>query len=98
MPELPDLVYIKKHLDKRLPGRSIQGVLVKQPIVLRTSLDRPIPEILTGATFTGVEIHGPFIVFRLSAHLALIVNLMLAGRLHLQQAGEKPPGYLCFSL
>jgi formamidopyrimidine-DNA glycosylase len=98
MPELPDLVYIKKRLDNRLPGRSILGVLVKQPIVLRTSLDRPIAELLTGATLSSIEIHGPFIVFRLSAHLALIINLMLAGRLHLQQAAEKPPGHLCIAL
>lgn len=98
MPELPDLLYIKRHLAEILPGRTIRAVMVKQPVVLRNGLDRPAEELLAGASFSAVELHGPFITFRLSGGLALIFNLMLAGRLQYQRSGEKAAGYLCAGL
>jgi formamidopyrimidine-DNA glycosylase len=95
MPELPDLQYIKRQLDDVLPGRTIRAVTVKQSVVLRNGLERPAEDLLTGATFSAVELHGPFIAFRLSGGLVLILNLMLAGHLQYQRSGEKTAGYLC---
>jgi formamidopyrimidine-DNA glycosylase len=95
MPELPDLLYIKKHLTRDLAGRTIRAVTVKQPVVLRNGLDRPAGEVLAGASFETVGIHGPFITFQVSGGFALILNLMLAGHLQYQRSGEKPAGYLC---
>ena len=46
MPELPDLLYIQKHLARVLTGRSIAAVEVKQPVLVRNMLDVPLGEAL----------------------------------------------------
>ena len=98
MPELPDLLYIKKHLKKNVEGKTINDVIVKQPIILRIAFEQPITHVLARKSIDAIEIHGPFIRFGLSASTDLIINLMLAGKLHYQQPGEKIAGHLCCSL
>jgi formamidopyrimidine-DNA glycosylase len=98
MPELPDLVYIQKYLSSHVAGRSIAGCDVRQPVVLRTTIDATPRQLLVGKTFLEFTVHGPFILTRLSPPLDLILNLMLAGRLQHQRAGERAEGYVCLSL
>ncbi len=98
MPELPDLVYITARLAAGLEGSRVVDVTVKQPIVLRNSLDRPPGEVLPGTAVSRVWFRGPFLVLQFGARAELIVNLMLAGRLQHQRRGEKPMGYLCLSI
>jgi formamidopyrimidine-DNA glycosylase len=98
MPELPDLLYIRKYLRSRIVGRSITGCDVKQPVVLRTTIDEPPGQLLAGRSLVEFTVHGPFITARLAPPLELIINLMLAGRLQHQRVGERPEGYLCLSL
>lgn len=97
MPELPDLVYIRKVLRDILPGRSIREVLVKRPVVIRNTIETPFAEALKEKQFTGINLRGPFMGFDLSGNLDLIVNLMLAGKLQHQRLGEAPVGYPCLS-
>ncbi len=98
MPELPDLLYIQKHLRGKVCGHTIVGAEVKQPIVLRVAIEHGFESALQGRTIQECELNGPFIRLGLSDNLDLILNLMLAGKLQHQQPGEKPEGYLCFSL
>ena len=98
MPELPDLLYIKRHLDRLLVGRTVREVSVKQPVLLRNAFDRPVGDLMSGTTILAVGLRGPFLNFRLSGGIELIINLMLAGRLQHQLPGEKPAGYLCAAL
>jgi len=98
MPELPDLIYIQKHLHAHVAGRSITRCDVKQPVVLRNTIDEPPAQLLAGRTLARFDLHGPFIAIQLSPPLEIIINLMLAGKLQHQLAGERPEGYLCFSL
>ncbi|MBI5472279.1 MAG: DNA-formamidopyrimidine glycosylase [Ignavibacteriae bacterium] len=98
MPELPDLLYIQKYLHKNIVGRTVLDVQVKQPIVLRVSMESSFESAIRGKAFQRCELNGPFIRFELSDTLDLILNLMLAGKLQHQHPGEKPEGYLCFSL
>jgi formamidopyrimidine-DNA glycosylase len=97
MPELPDLLYIRDFLRKHLPAHSIRDVIVKQPILLRNALSEPIEKVFIGKSFTAVDIHGPFLRFPTNGSAEMIVNLMLAGRLQIQQPSEKPEGYLALS-
>jgi formamidopyrimidine-DNA glycosylase len=98
MPELPDLLYIQPRLQAALTGRRVITVQIRQPIILRSFIDRPPAEILEGLAFTGVSLRGPFIRLTTGSGVDIIVNLMLAGRLHIQEPGDKAPGHLCLSL
>jgi formamidopyrimidine-DNA glycosylase len=98
MPELPDLLYIRKYLRANISGAVIESCDVQQPVVVRTTLNRPPDQTLPGSRVTAVDIRGPFVTFTLEPPLSIVVNLMLAGRIQHQRAGEHPEGYLCLSL
>lgn len=98
MPELPDLLYIKKYLKKEVEGKTIVGTTVKQPIVIRVAIDQPFELAVSNTSINGIDIHGPFIRFELSGSLDIIINLMLAGKLQHQRLDEKAEGFLCCSL
>ena len=103
MPELPDLVHIVKALGPELVGRRITRVTVKEPIVLRVLVPGGFGGLLEGASFSGLERHGPFLRFGLGevegrASLDLVAHLMLAGRLRLAAPGEKPLPATAFSI
>jgi formamidopyrimidine-DNA glycosylase len=98
MPELPDLLYIRPLLQAALIGRRVAAVQVSQPVVLRSFIDRPPSEVLEGLTFTDIALRGPFIRFATDGGVDLIINLMLAGRLQIQEPGAKPLGHLCLTL
>jgi formamidopyrimidine-DNA glycosylase len=98
MPELPDLLYIQKYIKRHVVGKTIRAAEVKQPIVLRVTLDAQFENLVTGTTIADCEIRGPFLRFPLRPSLHLIINLMLAGKLQHQRHGERTEGHLCFSL
>lgn len=98
MPELPDLVYIRKYLKNEVERKVIIDATVKQPVVLRVAIDQPYEQALSNRSIDAIDIHGPFIRFELSGSMDLIINLMLAGRLQHQQHPAKAEGYLCCSL
>lgn len=98
MPELPDLLYIRDYLESSLKSRTVTGVRIKQPVILRTTLDEPFERTLPGRRIEEVRIHGPFLHLLLSLNHHLIINLMLSGRMQHQRPGEKVEGYLCCSI
>lgn len=98
MPELPDLLYIQRHLRNQVCGRSIAAVAVKQPLVLRVAVDEAFETAVTQKHIEACELHGPFLRLELSKRLDLVLNLMLAGRLQHQTQDDKPEAFLCFSL
>lgn len=95
MPELPDLLYIKKYLKDRVQGRTITAVAIKQPVVMRVAIDHPLDTALASTRIERVDIHGPFLRFDLTGSIDVVINLMLAGKLQHQMHGEKPEGFLC---
>ncbi len=100
VPELPDLQYIVRKLGPRLIGRHIEQVTVREPIVIRMLLadGGGFVQTLPGKSFEGLARRGPFLVFSLSGQIELIVHCMLAGRLQIAAAGEKPVPRVCFAL
>ena len=97
MPEIPDLLYIQRSLRQAIIGRSITGVEVTQPVVLRVVAKGTIEDLLRGKNVESVETRGPFLRFRLSGSFSILINLMLAGKLQLQANGQKSEGYRCLS-
>jgi formamidopyrimidine-DNA glycosylase len=73
-------------------------VEIRQSVVVRNPFPETLETVLRGATVTATRVRGPFLVLSLSCSKDLILNLMLAGHLHHQRRGAKPPGWLCLSL
>ncbi len=98
MPEIPDLVYIHRYLQRTIAARTIAGVEISRPVVLRSIAKGSPAELLTGKKIEAIETRGPFLRFRLTGSLNLLVNLMLAGRVQHQRDVEKGEAARCFSL
>lgn len=89
MPELPDITVYVEHLDARLRGRSLQGIRLASPFLLRTV--EPSLESFRGREVTGVLRRGKRIVFAFAGGTRLALHLMVAGRLHWKAAGAPIP-------
>lgn len=80
MPELPDIVVYIEALERRILGKTVTGIRVASPSVLRTfdpPYDAPI-----GRAVSGLHRVGKRIVFELDeGEIYLVVHLMIAGRL-----------------
>jgi formamidopyrimidine-DNA glycosylase len=98
MPELPDLEYIVSVLGRVLPGRQIQQVRVKNPIVLRLGVPGTLPDVCPGQTFGRCRRHGQFVVIGIGKQYELVVNPMLAGRFRLCGERKKDERSLCLAL
>jgi formamidopyrimidine-DNA glycosylase len=89
MPELPDVTIYCERLAARLVGQPLVGVRVASPFVLRT-VDPPLASA-AGRPLRGVSRLGKRIVFELEGDLALVVHLMIAGRLRWAARGAAIP-------
>ncbi|HVP14080.1 MAG TPA: DNA-formamidopyrimidine glycosylase family protein [Terriglobales bacterium] len=90
MPELPDIVVYVEHLERRLGGSVFLGARIRSPNLLRTA-DPPIAAA-AGRRVLGVRRMGKRIVISLEDDLALVLHLMIAGRLRWSARSAKPPG------
>jgi formamidopyrimidine-DNA glycosylase len=96
MPELPDLLYVQKHLHDRLVGRHATTERVREPVVLRFAV-RGNLSLLLGRPLASVFRKSHFLVFRFEG-LDLAVNPMLAGRFRFATPGEPDEASLAFAL
>lgn len=94
MPERPDLEYVVPILARELAGRTISGVRVKKPVVLRIAVEGKLDDLLVGKTIGGVTRRAHFVLFDLGAELELVVSPMLAGRFLVAPVADKNPADL----
>jgi formamidopyrimidine-DNA glycosylase len=85
MPELPDITVYIEALEARVLGKSMTGVRVVNPFVLR-SVEPPI-QTLVGVPITGFRRMGKRIVMEFEEDLFLVIHLMIAGRLRWRGIG-----------
>jgi formamidopyrimidine-DNA glycosylase len=88
MPELPDILLYLEHLERRLAGATLLSARVADPNLLRT-VEPPL-ETAVGCRAVGVGRVGKRVVLRMERDLALVLHLMIAGRLHWKLAGAQP--------
>jgi formamidopyrimidine-DNA glycosylase len=100
VPERPDLDYVVPVLDRELRGRTVVGVRVRKPVVLRIAVPGTPEDLLTNATFAGVRRRGHFVLFDLKdpVKLEIAVSPMLAGRFAVAAGGDRTPGALAVGL
>lgn len=90
MPELPDVTVYIEALQARIRRKTLRGVRLSSPFVLRT-LDPPITEAV-GKRVDALARLGKRIVIGLESELFLVLHLMIAGRLQWTKPGTRPPG------
>lgn len=83
MPEWPDLHVARGRLARALGGRTVTGVKVGDPIVIRAT--SPVEELLLGRVFRAVRHRGKFMLFDLD-DVSMIVNPMLSGLFELKSS------------
>jgi formamidopyrimidine-DNA glycosylase len=98
MPERPDLEYVVPILDRELAGRTISGVRVKKPVVLRVAVPGKLEELLASRRFEGAHRRAHFVLFPLDGELEIVVSPMLAGRFVVAPAAARNPGDLAVAL
>ena len=80
MPELPDVDVYVERLEERIGGRRLDHIRVSMPFLVR-SFDPPLGDA-HGRTVSRVSRLGKRIVIGLDNDYALVLHLMVAGRLH----------------
>src|SRR5690606_27117452 len=89
MPELPDIVVYIEALERNVLGRTVSGIRVASPSVLRT-FDPPY-DAPVGESVDSLHRVGKRIVFGFPDDLYLVIHLMVAGRLQWQTPGKPIP-------
>ncbi len=89
MPELPEIVAYLDALEPRVLGEQLQRVRVSSFSLMKT-FDPPIDDA-NGRTVVGLERIGKRIVLKLDGDRALVIHLMVAGRLHWEPPGKAIP-------
>ncbi|MEP7049013.1 MAG: DNA-formamidopyrimidine glycosylase family protein [Pseudomonadota bacterium] len=90
MPELPDVAIYIERLSALCSGRVLSRARLKSPFLVR-SFEPPL-SAAEGQRVTGFRRVGKRIVFELSGDLFLVFHLMIAGRFHLKEKGDKLAG------
>jgi formamidopyrimidine-DNA glycosylase len=105
VPELPDLVYIVRHLAPGPPpcgGRTVPAPPVREPVVIRMTAGGDFAAAIAGRRLASLRRHGPFLVFGMqgppgAAETGMVAHLMLSGHWQLA-AGSRPTKHECFAL
>jgi len=90
MPELPDINAYLAALESRIVGRTLVGVRLASPFLLRTA-QPPLSQV-SGRRVRELERLGKRIAIGLEGELWLVLHLMIAGRLHWRPPGAKLGG------
>ena len=90
MPELPDIAAYLTALEPRVVGKTVEGVRVASPFLLRT-VDPPVASA-QGRKVRDLRRIGKRIALGLAGDLWLVLHLMIAGRLHWRARDAKLAG------
>ena len=88
MPELPEVEVLARHLRPLLVGKRVRAVKVHRTRVLGSTSPAQLRRALRGATFTGVQRRGKYLIFEVKqpdarSTLPLVGHLGMTGRMYL---------------
>jgi formamidopyrimidine-DNA glycosylase len=88
MPELPEVEVLVRHLAPLLKNKTVRGVRVRRPRVIRPTTEAELSRALKGKTFRQLIRRGKYLLFTLtgprgSAPRQLIGHLGMSGRMYL---------------
>jgi formamidopyrimidine-DNA glycosylase len=90
VPELPDIKIYVHALRQRIEGRTLKGIRIANPFVVRSVA--PTPADTAGLKVIGVKHQAKRIVISLEREFHILIHLMIAGRLHWKDPGAPLKG------
>src|SRR5688572_7269263 len=92
MPELPEVETIRRNLAAVLPGRTVAGVELRLPKLLRAAPGRS-PNDLIGQPVMAVARRAKLLLIEFGGDQALVIHLKMTGQIIHQQAdGQRSYG------
>jgi formamidopyrimidine-DNA glycosylase len=92
VPELPEVETIRRHLAEVLPGRTVTGVELRLPKLLKADPGRSLGDSI-GQPVLGVDRRAKLLLLDFGGEQALIAHLKLTGQIvHQSAAGERRCG------
>ena len=103
MPELPEVEWVVRGLNRTLVGATIRTATVHRPRSLRPTLPETLVDALTGARVQTVRRRGKFLLLQLTpakgpAPLMVCAHLGMTGRMHVVPADQPLPRHAVVSL
>ncbi|MFV2090813.1 MAG: DNA-formamidopyrimidine glycosylase family protein, partial [Pseudomonadales bacterium] len=89
MPELPDLTVYLEHIEQKVVGRTLSGIRLASPFLLRTV--SPTVEQVINHRVLGCRRIAKQLVFGLEGDLFVVIHLMISGRLQWAERSGKTP-------
>lgn len=85
MPELPEVETIRRQLAEVVPGRSVTGVRIDDPLIVAPASPRAVTTRVQGQEVTGLSRRGKYLRFELASGDTMAVHLRMTGQLHLHR-------------
>jgi formamidopyrimidine-DNA glycosylase len=112
VPELPEVETVRRGLDREIRGKSITGVLINQPKVLKGQSETEFRERTIGRRVTRVERRGKYLLVSLEkpnttnlpsnspdlTTILLCIHLKMRGQIFISLATSEKKPYHCLSL
>lgn len=89
MPEMPEVETIKRGLEKKVKGKKIERVIIKNKKSVKLPSPNEFIRQIEGKVFTRVERRGKFLLLGLDSEDSLVIHLKLTGRLIYSKKGEE---------
>lgn len=90
MPELPDVVQLKRYFDATSLHQEIAGSHVADERILENVTARQLSPRLKGSAFAAAHRHGKFLFAELSRGGYLVLHFGMTGELHYYKDGDEP--------
>ena len=81
MPELPEVETVRSTLSQVLTGRTVDGITVHQPSVIKMPGAAEFAARIVGQSFQAVRRRGKYLLLELSSGDQLVVHLRMTGQL-----------------
>lgn len=89
MPEMPEVETIKRDLEKKVKGKRVERVIIKNKKFVKMPTPSEFIHRIEGKVFTRVERRGKFLLLGLGSEDSLVIHLKLTGRLIYSKRGEE---------
>jgi len=94
MPELPEVETIRQDMMKKVKGKKIESVEIKNEKNIRIISPEQFKKKLKGRVIEDIQRRGKFLIIGLDSDDLLIFHLKLTGRLLFFPGGEEEPKYV----
>lgn len=80
MPELPEVETVKRTLTEQIVGRTVTGITIIQPSVIRCPAPAGFTQSIIGKKVQGIRRRGKYLILNLSDDYTMVVHLRMTGQ------------------